>query len=347
MLMAADEFFAAAQARFEQTAAHAGRQVEHLCIGGKQVRLEFAGPALVKDHLRAQAHLRAAPAPPDLTVCLWDSVSTGVTMLPPPWSTEAYLPSERIRGYWTDNLWLTYNLASGILTMLDRVQNRALVWLHDARTVDVYVRAMPLRNLWEWWMADHHRYILHSAAVGTHAGGILLVGKGGSGKSTTAINCLLAGAGYLGDDQCLVEIGPQPQVYSLYNTGRIAPESLAHAPGLLPNADLYPSGDEMKFLYYFHESHPHGLTTAAPLRALVHPHVTNAVRPRLRRARASEIMLGLTPIAPPHDPSVRRGQIAASGALARTLPCFRLDLSQDIAANTALLQRLAAGEEPA
>ena len=37
----------------------------------------------------------------------------------------------------------------------------------------------------------------------------LIVGRGGAGKSTTVLACAQAGAEFLGDDLCLVEMGDE------------------------------------------------------------------------------------------------------------------------------------------
>src|SRR5687768_16390025 len=60
-------------------------------IGGYYIRLSFAGAALLSltkalEHLAADEH-----STPDLTICLWDSESTGQRMVPRPWQDSDFL----------------------------------------------------------------------------------------------------------------------------------------------------------------------------------------------------------------------------------------------------------------
>ena len=74
--------------------------------------------------------------------------------------------------------------------------------------------------------------MVHAAAVGDESGGVLLVGRGGSGKSTTALSCLGTQVGYLADDYCLVEMVEGPRVHSLYTSGKANRGSIARLPRL-------------------------------------------------------------------------------------------------------------------
>ena len=57
--------------------------------------------------------------------------------------------------------------------------------------------------------------------MGDEHSAVLLTGKGGSGKSTTALSCLRAGLNYIGEDYCAVRAGdPVPTVYSLYQAAK-------------------------------------------------------------------------------------------------------------------------------
>ena len=61
-------------------------------------------------------------------------------------------------------------------------------------------------------LGKHKQQVVHAASVGTKDGAVLIVGKGGSGKSTSALACLNAGMYYLGDDYTLISNDSNPQV---------------------------------------------------------------------------------------------------------------------------------------
>ena len=71
--------------------------------------------------------------------------------------------------------------------------------------------------------------LLHSAAVGTLNGGVLIAGPSGSGKSTTALACQEAGLGFTSDDYVLVSAGGPPTVHMAYSTAKVVRASLGDA----------------------------------------------------------------------------------------------------------------------
>jgi hypothetical protein len=72
--------------------------------------------------------------------------------------------------------------------------------------------------------------LLHAAAVEHDGTAALLVGPSGAGKTTTAIACAERGAGQLGDDTCLVDVGARV-VHSLYATSAANPDTLGRSQG--------------------------------------------------------------------------------------------------------------------
>ena len=74
-------------------------------IGGYRIRLSFAGPALLS-LTRALEHLASNDdSPPDLTICLWDTESTGQRMISRPWQEDDFLARGVIQGYNTERIY--------------------------------------------------------------------------------------------------------------------------------------------------------------------------------------------------------------------------------------------------
>ena len=73
----------------------------------------------------------------------------------------------------------------------------------------------------------------HAAAVGQMGSGALLVGKGGSGKSTSALGSLASGWRYIGDDYCLLALNGIPQIHSLCTSAKLNAYHLENFPTLL------------------------------------------------------------------------------------------------------------------
>ena len=87
-----------------------------------------------------------------------------------------------------------------------------LAWRSSRRTasserLSLYERGKPFRVLLSVWLHDRGVQVVHAALVARGDRGVLLPGRGGAGKTTSALTCLLAGFRYLGDDYVGLE-GP-------------------------------------------------------------------------------------------------------------------------------------------
>src|SRR5437667_6307955 len=118
------------------------------------------------------------------------------------------------------------------LCVYDRDAAEAYVHTADAAHIPDWVRRAPLRNVLTWWANDRGLAFLHAGAVTDGAGAVVLAGGSGAGKSTTAMACLAAGLGFVGDDACLVRLDPHPVVFSVYGFAKLEPDALARLPTL-------------------------------------------------------------------------------------------------------------------
>jgi hypothetical protein len=172
-----------------------------------------------------------------------------------------------------------------------------------------------------------------------------VVGRGGSGKSTTALACLEAGLRYAGDDFVAIEARPDPYVHSLYCSGKLESHHLERF-SLLSAAAANPErrGDEKAIVYAQH-ARPDAPIAGFPLRAVLVPRIV-ATSPETRVVPASS-STALTALAPstmfqlhPSQPNA----LSEMAALVRRVPCFSLELGYDIdripAAVVDLLQAL-------
>ncbi len=326
-------------ARAEQAAGGLDR---YYSMGGYTVRLRFAGPALLPHLTPALAHLAAPPTDaPDLTVCLWDSVSTG-TRLPLLVASLVHLLRLRwfeqldgrqsIKGYNSGRIRTTFHLGPDILSALDAQANQAVYWVEDAAGIPYYERGYPLQTILNWWLGDHQRTFVHAAAVGGPGGGVLLAGQSGSGKSTTTLTCLNAGLSVAADDYTLVVVDPAPVGYSLYNTAKLRTlEDMAKFPGLLArlsNADRLAEEKPMLFL----QAHfPDRVLTQFPIRAILLPQVTGQSSTWVEPVSAMTALKALAPSTLLQLPGAGQAAFRAMAALTRRVPCYSLALGADLA----------------
>jgi len=341
------EFVETARQCFEQAAVAAGGVRErYFQLGEQTVLLRFAGDQLVPLMVRALAHLEE-PSPvrqPDLTVCFFDSESTGTPMAPPPWSGEQYTNLGEIDGYNNGQVHVTYTPGVDILHCLDRQRGLAVYWSPTFRLIPWWEQSFPLRSILNWWLRDEPFQPAHAAAVGRPSGGVLITGPSGTGKSTSTLACLGSELQYAGDDYVLIRTDPSPFVFSLYSTAKLEADNLARFPNLAPLVSNAERLDREKALIYLHEHHPSRLIKGFPIRALVIPKVTGLPHTTIETISPAAALLALAPTTTKHLLGTRRETVEKLMRLVKAVPSYRLlagtDLAQIPAAISSLLDSL-------
>jgi len=244
-------------------------------VGGYPVKLQFAGHALIPLLTPALDHLVIDQTPsPSLTICLWDSESTGTYMPSPPWSLEDYFARGEIKDYNNNNIFTACNKGSGALSILNKNFSTGLWWIRNACEVPFYESGSPLLMLFHWWLRHKQCQVVHAGAVGTKDAGVLLVGKGGSGKSSTTITCLNSELLYAGDDYCILTTTSVPSVFSLYSSGKLDANHIKKFPHLLPIVNNKDRTDVEKPLLFFNQHYSEKIVKKFPIRAIFLPRIT-------------------------------------------------------------------------
>ena len=328
---------------------------QYIRIGQFVVCLRFAGAGLLPYIGPALEHLRTeAVLAPDLTICLWDSVSTNTALTPLmawlcqtlQWHPFQQLsPRREIQALSNERVPATYDNDSHVLSLLDTTQAIAIYWVNDATKLPYYEQGAPLRTIFNWWLSRHNYQCVHAGAVGTDEGGVLLTGKSGSGKSTTALACLDSDLLYISDDYCLFTNAPQPYVYSLYNTAKLnGLRDLQRQPRFLPMIHNPEQAGQAKLMLFLAQHMSHKLRAGFPLKAILLPYVTGESNTRFKRVSAGMALKALAPTSMFQLPGADQRSFQNMGELVRQLPCYQLELGTDIKAIPAIILDLLAGE---
>lgn len=197
------------------------RRVLPCSLGPLQLQLELAG-GLGRRNWSEPLALRPAPATEaGPRILAWDDSLQSSGFPPPPWQGRyCYTRRGDIRGISSPRFRLAYNYEARLLTVWDRQRQLGLYWTPDCQHLPGYEWAAPMRTLLFWMGLEAGLQLTHAAAVGKEHG-ILLAGKGGSGKSTTALACWQAGWKLVGDDYCWLSPGPPVRAYSIYRSARL------------------------------------------------------------------------------------------------------------------------------
>lgn len=360
-------FFDALAAGFERAAGRTGVLERDLMIAGFRVRLRFAGPALLPVILPALAHREAPVAgTADFSIALFDCHSTKVRL---PFLADRFVDLLRLR-WWE---WLAgrreikdlngprirsvFHLGPDILSLLDTARDQAVYWVDDAATIPYYEQGYPLTVLLNWWLARQGHFFVHAATMGLPSGGVMLTGKGGSGKSTTTLSCVFSDLGIVSDDYAVVD--PAAGIaYGLYNTVKLKGLRDVHRfPGLagrVSNLERVKAGaddeDGEKAMIFLHQHFPERLLGSLPLKAILVPRIHDRPETEFAPVSAALAFKALAPSTVFQLPGNAHDAFAGLVQMVRRIPSYEIALGSDIgdipAALRGFIERLAPGTEP-
>jgi hypothetical protein len=328
-----EAFFETSLQIFKQAERAAGVSMERFYhIGGEKVCLRFAGSALIPRFTRALEHIAAEPSHgPGLTVCIWDDVSTQSRMPPPPWAGySVYTRRGDVLGFNNDHIRTAYNWSAASLSMLDKRNSLALYWTYDARKLPSYEISAPLRTILHWWINNHGLQFVHGGAVGTSRGGVLLAGKGGSGKSTTVLSCLNADMLYVSDDYCLIAADPVPYAYSIYSSAKLNADNIQRVPHLMPTLSNRDRMDKEKAVFFLYPYFANKITAGFPVHAILLPRISDQRDTTLMPASHMEALKALVLSTMSQLAQAGRYSVQIMHRFVHQIPCYHLNLGTDI-----------------
>ena len=120
-------YFPAVRERAESASAAAGKTDLYFRIGGRIVRMRFAGTSLAPIVVPSIEHLSVSPSVSvDLTIHLWDQHSTDVGVPRPGWNLDRYGPLCQIE---EEGQHLIFNPSSRTLHMYDAAAREGYFWV--------------------------------------------------------------------------------------------------------------------------------------------------------------------------------------------------------------------------
>lgn len=320
-------------------------------IAGQNIRLQFAGDALVSSLTRALSHLSIAPTENiDLTFCLWESQTTK-RPLPPlledfnrhlthlPWLRTRGIHSE-VFAYSDERIQTSLHGEKDILTVLDNARKICVYWTQNAAQLRYYEIASPLRMPFQWHFNSAKKQMIHGGAVGTEKlGGVLLAGKSGSGKSTTALNCLNSDLQYAGDDYVLVNLEAEITAHSVFQTAKVkTDEDLERFPRLKSGA-MKTINDEKNVLF-IGDFQPAKIIKELPLKAIVFPRFVAGADYHLEQISPTSAFKALITSTINQTPFANRESLQIVSQIVRNLPAYLLIFGENQAELPEIIKRI-------
>jgi hypothetical protein len=195
------------------------------------------------------------------------------------------------------------------------------------------LRAQPAHHALAAWLSGPKVQMVHAGAVSLEGRGVLFIGVGGRGKTTTALACAQAGFGFLGDDLCVVEAGDPAHgipatVHGIYATAKVNADTRQrlHAQDW-ETLGITPSGKAAVAL----PRHVR-FQRSARLVAIVAVRAGDDSTPQPRRVsqRAAIQLLGSTALPIASGSGTPGHWLSTAAALVREVPAFELGLGWDL-----------------
>jgi hypothetical protein len=324
----------------------------HYRIAGRTMRMLFSGPTVLDRVGRAFSHLLdRSDSQPELTIRIWDSVESGATPPPLPPVDPEENASGAIYHLEKGDITTVFQPGPKVLSVLDVGRDEAWYWVYDSSNMPFWDCAAPMRQILHLWLGRRGVQQVHSGAVGTPDGGVLLVGQPGSGKSTSSLSSLRSELLlFAGDDYVAASLEPEPWVHSLYCSGKLEPDHAKRFPELMEHVWNPDRLDTEKAVFFVHDIAPERTISGFPLRAVLVPRVVGGTETTVSVAPRIAALAALAPstIIQLHIPM--EDALTTMKRLVQAVPCYFLNLGTNVdgipRTIRSLIDRLNEGDHP-
>ncbi len=332
-------FFTQLSEKFAAATERTGEIIRDFRIAGTPVRLRFAGDAMIPEIAPGLAGFVPEGLPePHCEIRIWDSESSGIEPPPSPRPWKDFTGRGNIWGFDSARYLSAYQWGEGSVSVMDRETRQAVYWAPSHKHLPEWVLSSPLRTILHWWMEMNGRQLVHAAGVGHDGCGILLPGRGGSGKSSTSLACLLAGMDFLGDDYLAVALNPEPRAYRLYSTAKLDRESLGLYPELRARCPTVLRPNFAKAVLYLEDAYGGALKESLPLKLVLRPSIAAQNETVLTPIEAREIESAFSFETLLHLPHAGAHTMEFLDRIAREIPRAAILLGSDRARIPVVLQ---------
>jgi hypothetical protein len=302
-------------------------------IAGLRLRVEVVGTDLAATMRRAFSHLilPAAGAQPDLTISVWDETATGVKV-PGQFSPERRRNDdvEIILKISADGRYVCEQRDLSV-SWLDTVSNRIVGCVSSAHYQYLDERARPYHKLISAWLDERGIQFVHAGLIGSGDTGVLFVGNGGAGKSTSSVACLRAGLGYLGDDFVGIENNEGSYTgHGLFSSCLLNVDHLHRFPDLKRHAVPAHQDFEDKSILYLADVYPETLRRSVPIAAVMLPRVVRREETTYRRASKAEALFAIAPTSVMFLPRPSHKAFDRVAELVERVPAYWLELGSNV-----------------
>ena len=185
--------------------------------------------------------------------------------------------------------------------------------------------------------------LIHSAAVGIDDKGILVCAKGGSGKSTLSVSCLINNFQYVSDDYLILnKVNDKLYASPIYSIITLSPKIYKQMVNL-KSEFMCNNYDNTKYILNI-SSYDDELERKLPIKAIVFPNIANVQEPSIEKTNKNRALTQLvfstaTQMNNDNDTSYIKLLIS----LIKDLDFYQINLSQNLNKNVEVLKKFIKG----
>lgn len=139
------------------------------------------------------------------------------------------------------------------------------------------------------WARQNGMLLLHSACVGVDGKGVMLSARGGGGKSTLAVSCLLNGFDFVSDDYILVNQQGPLKAMPLYRTVSLNQDMASILNPELPIVRVDKERNDKLML----DASSYEFKDSLPVHAIIYPKLTDGDLPFIKETARGPVMVKL------------------------------------------------------
>lgn len=263
-------------------------------------------------------------------IIIWDGTLPNQKPPPKPWGPIDHEPLGIVKSYSDDQIRCAVDFETNALIVFEKTAtgSRTLIWFPDITKLPQWYLASPFRIPLSWILSTENIQMVHGAALASPLGAILLAGKSGSGKSTTALACAFERKGYVGDDYCAYDVNTK-ELLMVYRTGKMTAKTLAlflNQSYPIKNQSL---ADGEKAIVYFSDP-PASLVSRSPLKKILLPKITSELESQIRPATSQDALQAILPTTMSELMGGSRSTPKRLLMLSHAAPAFHLNLGENI-----------------
>jgi hypothetical protein len=198
----------------------------------------------------------------------------------------------------------------------------------------------PLRVHLHWLLSAHGLRLAHAATLGRQGRGVLIVGNGGAGKSGTCLAGLAAGMVTCGDDYVALDLRGRPQAHLMFRIIKQDREGLSRIAALDGKLDGLTLNWQGKIDLHPEVFFPGCFTERLAIEAVLLASIARGATANLVPIGRGEIMRAIMRSNLYQFPGEDDDGLAFFSKFLSQLPCFRIELASDPAANSNAIDRL-------